>query len=222
MPDILLKNAMGEDVRYNGVEEVLLTHADTGEKVAYMYSDGPAAVTEALVDKTPASTVRVESQCQRLRDYAFYQCGGVLSVALPEAVNLGLQPFYGADNLEYVSAPKALSVPPNGFFYCGKLREVELPGVTSLGDYAFDGCFALERVQFGPLTAIGKYALRDTAVAELVLTGDTVCTLGTAALYYTPIDAGEGYIYVPEALVEAYKSDSGWSRYADSIRGMGS
>lgn len=221
MPDILLKNALGEDVRYNGVERVLLTEADTGERIPYTYGDGGAADIAVLLDYNAQGSLRLESSCYQLRYYAFYMCKSVAQVRLPETVLLGLKPFYGADNLEAVFAPKAISVPDECFYYCDKLTEVVVPQAKTVGRSAFEGCTALKKLELGPVTSIDRYALMSSGVTSLVISGETVCTLGTSALSGTPISRGTGYIYVPESLVEAYKAASGWSTYAGQIRAIG-
>ena len=36
----------------------------------------------------------------------------------------------------------------------------------------------------------------------------------------TPIKSGTGYVYVPDNLVETYKSTTNWSTYATQIKGI--
>ena len=42
----------------------------------------------------------------------------------------------------------------------------------------------------------------------------------TSALSGTPIESGSGYIYVPAALVDSYKTASNWSTYANQFRAL--
>ena len=42
----------------------------------------------------------------------------------------------------------------------------------------------------------------------------------TSAFKDTPIESGTGYVYVPSALVDSYKSATNWSTYADQIRAI--
>lgn len=42
----------------------------------------------------------------------------------------------------------------------------------------------------------------------------------TSMLSNTPIADGTGYVYVPDNMVETYKSATNWSTYADQIKGM--
>jgi hypothetical protein len=50
---------------------------------------------------------------------------------------------------------------------------------------------------------------------------DAICTLSaTGAFTGTPIASGTGYIYVPLALVDTYKTATNWSTYAAQIRAI--
>lgn len=42
----------------------------------------------------------------------------------------------------------------------------------------------------------------------------------TSMMGNTPIEDGTGYVYVPDNMVETYKSATNWSAYADQIKGM--
>lgn len=42
----------------------------------------------------------------------------------------------------------------------------------------------------------------------------------TSMLINTPIASGTGYVYVPDDMVETYKSATNWSTYANQIKGM--
>lgn len=79
---------------------------------------------------------------------------------------------------------------------CKSLIIVDLgASCTSIGNYAFNGCTALQ-------TFISK--------------ATTPPTLGTNGLNNT----NNCPIYVPDTSVEAYKGASGWSTYADRIKGI--
>ena len=79
------------------------------------------------------------------------------------------------------------------------LTSVDFPAVTTIGNYAFYGCKALTSV-----------VLRET---------DTICNLSSIPAFdKTPIKDGTGYIYVPDALVDQYKTATNWSTYAANIK----
>ena len=87
------------------------------------------------------------------------------------------------------------------FYNCSdKLKELDFPLVTSIAGNAFALCKSLTTV-----------ILRKNSVCELT---------GTGAFTDTPIGKGTGYIYVPSALVDSYKTATNWSTYADQFRAL--
>ena len=111
-----------------------------------------------------------------------------------------------------------------------------------IGDFAFINCNALTKVDFRAATSVGHNAFRSTtlstvdlysattiensfgycsALKTLILRGGTVCALtNTNALNGTAIANGNGYIYVPSSLVNAYKGATNWSSKAAQFRAL--
>lgn len=110
----------------------------------------------------------------------------------------------------------------HAFYECSQLTTVDFPAVTSIGTYAFYTCSQLTTVDFTAVTSIGTYAFNScTRLTALVLRSETTCTLSNANSFSsTPIASGKGYIYVPRALVESYKTATNWSTYANQFRAI--
>ena len=74
----------------------------------------------------------------------------------------------------------------------------------------------------GNITSIGNYAFyKCTNLSIFALPNITrVPTLGSDVFTNTPIANGTGYIYVPDDLVESFKSATNWSIYADQIKAI--
>ena len=81
------------------------------------------------------------------------------------------------------------------FAYCTALTLVDLPNITTIGLQAFYGC---------------------TALRSLILRKTTLVTLES----YNAIATGQGYIYVPAALVDSYKTNGVWKTYASQFRAL--
>ena len=137
------------------------------------------------------------TQIRTIGTDAFAGCG-LTTAYLPNLTTAGMRAFSGT-TLTSIVLPKLTTVSTYMFQNCTDLESVELDAAASIQQRAFDGCTKLER---------------------LTLKSETVCVLGTGSQFFrgTKIESGEGYIYVPSDLYSAYKADSTWTNYRDSIR----
>ena len=128
--------------------------------------------------------------------------------------------FRAASRLVKVDLPNATSGGNYGFMECSSLREVNLPSLNSLGQNFFSSCSSLERLVLPKITTVTASCFSScTKLATLILSNNEVCTLNnTSALGGTPIASGRGFIYVPDNLVEQYKTATNWSTYATQIK----
>ena len=132
--------------------------------------------------------------------YAFYGCSGIKSLISPKVSSLGTYSFYGCSALTEVNFPMATSVPSSAFYLCENLTKADFGRASSIGGYGFYSC-----------SKLGTLILRKT---------DGVVSIQSTSLTSTKIANKTGYVYVPSALVEAYKEDSGWSAYSRRIRAI--
>ena len=128
----------------------------------------------------------------------------VKNIQLPAGTtSIGIGAFQYCTNLALTELPAGItSIRVFTFYGCTNLALTELPsGVTSIETGAFNGC-----------TKLSKFALPNiTSVPTLS---------STNAFHSTPIASGTGYIYVPNDLVESFKSATNWSTYADQIKAI--
>lgn len=109
-----------------------------------------------------------------------------------------------------------------GLAGCTKLTSVVLPAVYRTEGHAMNGCSALTKADFSNLQTI-RYSTfyRDNKLVTLIIRTQAVANLEkTSAFTGTPIASGTGYVYVPSALVDSYKSATNWSTYANQIRAI--
>ena len=105
----------------------------------------------------------------------------------------------------------------SAFYSCSALTSIELPAATSIGDYAFYFCSKLTSVSLPAATSIGDYAFYSCSKLTTLYIGtesDNVCTLSST----NAIPSSVTDIYVPEALVDSYKTATNWSSFADKIK----
>lgn len=123
--------------------------------------------------------------------------------------------------IESVNDSTITSVGYHAFFGCNSLESVYLGACTSIGEYAFYACTSLKTVSLPVCTSIENGALEAcSSLTSLILSGSTVATLN-GGFEDTPIEDGNGYIYVPSNLLSSYQSASNWSTYADQIVAIG-
>ena len=105
---------------------------------------------------------------------------------------------------------------------CSALTSVNLPVAISIDDYAFTSCTSLTTVDLAVASSLGNKVFNtDSNLNTLILRkSDGICTAGTTVLNLTAIASGSGYIYVPSALVNTYKSASNWSTYSARFRAL--
>ena len=128
--------------------------------------------------------------------------------------------FYYCTNLTTVNIPECTSIGNNAFNSCTRLTTIDLPECTSIGDCAFTKCTSLTTVNLPECTSIGNTAFAGcTNLTTIILSNNQVVTLRNInAFNNSPIKNGTGYIYVPDNLVDSYKSDTNWSTYANQIK----
>lgn len=86
--------------------------------------------------------------------------------------------------------------------------------IQSVRSYAFFGCTQLTRVDFSAVTNIGDRAFQGCSnLNTLILRSNTLCTIKGNAFLTSAIYNESGYVYVPAALVDAYKADTTWNDY---------
>ena len=105
-----------------------------------------------------------------------------------------------AGTITEILGSNAMSVRPSAFNGLSSLVTAEFMVVRNIYDYAFYGCSGLE--------------------ALIIRTSDAICSLAsTTAFYGSGIEStGNGHIYVPDAMVYVYRSQTNWSNYASKIR----
>ena len=102
---------------------------------------------------------------------------------------------------------------------CSSLTSVTIPdSVTTIGAWAFRGCSSLTSVTIpDSVTAIEYYAFYSCSSLTSIYCKAITPPAGGASMFSS--NASDRKIYVPTESVEAYKSASRWSIYADSIVG---
>ena len=179
-----------------------------------------------------------------LNGYLAYNCSSLTELNIPSATS-GRGYAIAGTKIEHIYLPK-FTIPGSSVFRDAKyLRTVDMPSLVRVEQFLFMGCSALETVTFPKANYVGSQAMdgcsalayADLAVCKsigakgfynctsfetlILRKSDAICTLANVnAFTGTKISSGDGYIYVPAAFVDSYKSATNWSSYASQIRAI--
>ena len=190
------------------------------------------------------TSVTIPDSVTSIGGFAFCKCYSLASVTIPDSVtSIGSSAFQGCISLTSITIGDSVTtIGGYAFQGCSSLTSVTIgDSVTSIGSLAFNYCRSLTSVTIGDsVTTIGTEAFYKCDSLTSVTIPDSVTSIGSWAFYecysltsvyckaITPPaggsnmfhnDASGRKIYVPMESVEAYKSASYWSDYADDIVG---
>ena len=211
------------------VKSVTIAEGD----VKTIYINGNVAWKKNIIDNTPvyikllrhslSGSYKNESVTS-IGDYAFYYCEKLTRVEFTEAISIGDYAFYNCSFLTAINFPKATTIGESAFENCIRLSKIRLPLVTEISGNAFKNCTSLTTAIFDANVTIGNadnnYDIFDGCnnMSNLILYSNTLCPMIGNSLVDTKIASGDGFIYVPSALIDNYKIADGWSNYASNFK----
>ena len=225
---------------YDGFCKLILNNGETVE----LESSGE--LTSAMTSAYSATVVSAEigTQCTSIGKSTFEFCSGLTSIDIPDSVtSIGDNAFYRCSGLTSVIIPdRVTSIGHGAFTDCYSLTSIDIPdSVTIFGNSAFSSCSGLTSCTIGnSVTSIGVSAFYNCSSLTSVVIPDSVTSINTTSFYgctsltsvtvkaTTPPTLGSYVfdntnnckIYVPSDKVNAYKTASRWSTYADRIQAI--
>jgi hypothetical protein len=191
-----------EDTSLTTVADAIRERAGTTEGLAF--PDGMASAVRGIPELA-----------ELLITNTLYEYRSNVSIKLRDSC------FANCNVLEKVYLPLCPEVGGYSFQNCRVLTVTELPSVKKLNNYAFTGCRLLEKFDCSATNIYSKVFNECSVFKTLVLRTNSVCALGNInAFDSTPVKDGTGYIYVPRALVDSYKSATNWSTYSTQFRAL--
>lgn len=182
-----------------------------------------------------------------IRQSAFNGLTSLRQVALPEGITtINNNAFSNCTGLETINFPASLeTIGNNAFAYCSSLSSdvILSDNVTSIGNNAFSST-AISSIKIGEgITSIPASACNTIQSCKTIDIGSRVTSIGNSAFYYArhcetiicratvpPTLENQAFgsvgsqttggcsLYVPSESVDAYKSDSWWTRFISSER----
>ena len=153
---------------------------------------------------------------------AFKNCSSIKSLYLPKLINLittssETGAFSYCKSLTEVNFPILEKTSYDTFTYCTSLTKVLIPNLKKIYANTFYGCSSITELSFPLITEIDVRAFYGCTSLTTLYIGtesETVCTL----LSTNAIPSNVTDIYVPEALVDSYKTATNWSNFASKIK----
>jgi hypothetical protein len=209
-----------EDYEFNGWEPAV--GAITGDTTyTAKWKDNSYAYVK-LIDRS-ISGEYVNDVVETVGNYAFNACSKLTTVNFPAATRIGDYAFQNCGVLTTANIPAVTYIGVHAFNACSKLTTVNFPAATSIGVSAFYNCTSLTTADFSAaITNIGSAAFYGCSnLTALILRSETMAKLTVSNTFErSSIASGTGYIYVPSALLDSYKTANVWKAYANQFRSI--
>lgn len=155
-----------------------------------------------------------------IADGAFYRCKLITTAVSDTVKSIGYNSFLDCTGLKKAILKNCETTTTYSFSGCSALEQVECDNLLTVGVGAFQNCKALKNIVLPKATTVNANGFVNCSNLDtVVLRTNEICNLiNVSAFNGTPIKSGTGYIYVPDALVEQYKSATNWSTYASQIK----
>ena len=104
--------------------------------------------------------------------------------------------------------------------YYTKMTKIRCDAVEEMENYSVRYCTSLTEARFDSAKTIKAQVFQNcNKLTKLILGSPSLCELTNANSFnLTPMADGTGYVYVPDNLVDAYKTATNWSAFADKIK----
>ena len=206
----ILEEITGQEI-VNSLEEINNSMGD------YIASNNPYY---AYLEDRKIGTL-LSTEITKVRNYGLIGRKSLIAIDLPKCTNVGSYAFQDCTALSNVNLPECVFVSMYAFADCEKLQNVNIPKCTRINSNTFESCKFLKKIELNLVETISYEAFWNCNLLECVkiLNTITVCALANKnALSGTKIESGNGYIYVPDNLIEQYKTATNWSVYANQIK----
>lgn len=187
----------------------------------------------AFSNKTSITSIEIPNSVTSIDQGAFVGCSSLTSVTIPTGITIIRQgTFASCTSLSSITIPNGVTTiygeggPTPEYYHtgafqgCSGLTSITIPdSVTYIGGWCFSGCRSLRSVTIGSgISTIERLAfLNCTGLTSITIMATTPPTLPTDGGGGQFMNTNDCPIYVPPESVNAYKTASGWSSYANRI-----
>ncbi len=186
------------------------------------------ASTDYFKQRLAASmTEYVDNESTKAGPYSFAEQAQLTTVSMPEVTDIWEYCFLDCTKLTSIYFPKLVLLRYQAFRNCSSLTEFVSGGSfnSRIDSSTFEGCTSLTKADFKHINdqGFGNYSLACANLVTLIIRNTDAVPPTSSKIFggnTTKMNKGEGYIYVPASMVDAYKVATNWSKYADQIRAI--
>ena len=173
-------------------------------------------------------TEYVDNESTKAGPYSFAGQAQLTTVSMPEVTDIWQYCFIDCTKLTSIYFPKLVLLRYQAFRNCSSLTEFVSGGSfnSRIDSSTFEGCTSLTKADFKHINSqqgFGGYSLACANLVTLIIRNADAVPPASHSIFggnTTKMNKGEGYIYVPASMVDAYKAATNWSKYADQIRAI--
>lgn len=156
-----------------------------------------------------------------IKQYTFASFNNLTSISGENVTNIGSGAFCNCRYIKSVNFPKVTSIGIEAFAYLGNNQDygsikMKFPNLSAISNGAFRGCSNLRVLDIGgSVFSFSSDTFSGCSnLYTLVLRGSSVVNLNgfsaTDHFRNTPFEHGSGTLYVPDGLVDSYRTDYDW------------
>lgn len=162
---------------------------------------------------------RIPNSVKTIGESAFMGCSAMTECSLPSGIQtIGNSAFTNSISLAFINLPNGVtSLGDSAFRNCLNFRYINIPNsLTTIPSYCFYNCDGITDIELhSGITSIGNYAFYNCdGMYSMTLHSTVPPTIGADTLTNTSSNLK---IYVPSGSVNAYKTATNWSTYANNI-----
>lgn len=168
-------------------------------------------------------SIELPSTIENIWASVFSDCISLESISLPSSIKkISEWAFSGCKSLKSIVIPNNVTnIGQATFQNCSSLTEITIPNkISSIGDRVFEGCSNLKKVvvENGNFMSFPAGAFKDCSSLDTLVIRQEETVVGlnhptaNSTVLNTPLSQGVGYVYVPDSLVDSYKSNTYWGQ----------
>lgn len=217
-------SSIGNAIRAKTGKSELINPANMPTEISSITTGGSGADENEIISKFVTgesySGEFINNKIDYIRYGAFAQTH-ITKVDCPKVEVINGYAFNNCTKLTSINFPKVIQMKGYCFSFCTSLIEAKFQSPISIEAYIFYNASKLQKCDFNVFT-IYMNTFTFSALDTLILRRSEKITYLNSknAFAGTPIAKGTGYIYVPAALIDEYKTATNWVTFASQFRAI--